>query len=102
MSSDRVKDLLQIYLPLPAILSLLTAGAIGVWTCANTLNEIRGDAKETRNELWTAKREINDKLDAHAQTMDRQIGKMEVLQTTVTTLTVQTGEMRRQLDKMQN
>ena len=70
MSTDRMKDLLSTYLPLPAIISLLAATCIGVWTASNTLSEIRGDAKETRNELWTAKREINDKLDAHANTIE--------------------------------
>lgn len=102
MSTEKVKDLLLTYLPLPAVLSLLTAGAIGVWTCANTLSEIRNDAKETRNELWTAKKEINEKLDTQASHSEKLDGKVETIQTTVTTLTVQTGEMRRQLDKMQN
>lgn len=101
MSSDKVKDLLSTYLPLPAILSLLGAVAIGVWTCANTLNDIRNDAKETRNELWTAKKEISDKLDDHAATLGRQDIKLEVLQNNVTTLTVQSAQMQKQLDKIQ-
>lgn len=101
MSSDRVKDLLQTYLPLPAILSLLAAVAIGVFTCANTLNDIRGDAKETRNELWTAKKEINDKLDIQSHVQDKQGDKIDWLQSNVTTLTVQSSQMQKQLDRLQ-
>lgn len=102
MSTDQIKNLLQVYLPFPAIISLLGATCLGVWVGANTLNEIRNAAKETRNELWTAKKEINEKLDAQASHSEKLDGKVETIQTTVTTLTVQTGEMRRQLDKMQN
>lgn len=101
MSSDKITNLVQTYIPLPAIISLLAAITIGVWTAANTLSEIRSDAKETRNELWTAKKEINDKLDSHQVTMEKQDGKLEVLQTSVTTLTVQSAQMQRQIDKIQ-
>lgn len=95
-----MRDILQTYLPAPAVISILAACCIGVWTCANTLSDIRSDAKETRNELWTAKKEISDKLDAQSKVMDKHGEKIDWLQSNVTTLTVQTSQMQKQLDKL--
>lgn len=41
MSTREASDILKTTLGLPAVISLLAAGAIGVWTCSNTLNDIR-------------------------------------------------------------
>lgn len=60
-------DILKSTLSLTSVLSLLAAGAIGVWTCASTLNDIRNNAEGTRRDLVEAKAEINWKLDSHAQ-----------------------------------
>lgn len=66
MAEPKASNLLETYLALPAIISLLAAGAIGVWTCATTLSEIKHDAQDTRKDLTSQVSLVNSKLDAHS------------------------------------
>jgi len=58
MSSDKI-DLLKTTVGIPAVVSILAAGAIGVWTCANTLNDIRNTLREHSNSIS----DLNAKMD---------------------------------------
>jgi peptidoglycan hydrolase CwlO-like protein len=64
--SKKQFDFLNGSLSLTSVLSLLGAGAIGVWSCANTLNDIKNSVGDTKRDLVEAKGEINAKLDSHA------------------------------------
>lgn len=91
-----MRDILQTYLPMPAIISLLAAGTFGVWTCANTLNSIlnRLDNQQRTLDLHTVHM---DKQDAHSEKED---DVLDAVKTDVATLRVQTAQMQKQLDKL--
>jgi len=89
MDKEKLFNLLQTYIPMPAIITLLGAVAFGVLTCSNTLNQIN-------NKLGNQQMV----LDAHTGHMDKEDVILDILKTDVTTLRVQTAQMQKQIDHL--